>query len=191
MSSDARGHTGQVARRQERSALLIAVVATATILGAWGFEWTGYVPCELCLKERIPYYAGIPLALVTAILARRGRSSLLPAGFVALALIFGAGAVLAGYHAGVEWKFWPGPATCTGTFTAPVDVQDFLKQLKTTNVVRCDAAALRILGLSLAGWDGLICLALAVVAAIGCRRALTRQQPRGSGHLISPAKDRG
>ena len=148
-------------------ALVIAAIATATILGAWGFEWSGYVPCELCLKERVPYYAGIPLALVVAGLARRGRASLLPAGFIALVLIFGAGAVLAGYHAGVEWKFWPGPAACTGSFAAPPDVADFLNQLKTVSVVRCDAAALRILGLSLAGWDCLVSLVLAGLATAG------------------------
>lgn len=150
-------------------ALVIGAIATATILAALAFEWGGYPPCELCFKERIPYYAGVPLTFVVAILARQRRRSMLPAGFAALALIFGVGAVLAGYHAGVEWQFWPGPASCTGNFSAPPDIQDFLNQLKTATVVRCDAAALRILGVSLAGWDALICLILAGLAARGLR----------------------
>lgn len=154
----------------ELIALVIGAIATATILAALAFEWAGYPPCELCLKERIPYYAGVPLTLVVAILARQRRRSLLPAGFAALALIFGAGAGLAGYHAGVEWGFWPGPASCTGNLSAPPDIQDFLNQLKTATVVRCDAAALRVLGVSLAGWDALICLFLAGLAALGLRR---------------------
>ncbi len=151
-------------------AVLILVVAFATIAGAWGFEWAGYAPCELCLKERLPYYGGIPLALLVVWMARRGRTSLVPAGFAALALIFGAGAVLAAYHAGVEWKFWPGPTSCTGALDHPKAVGDFLQQLKTTTVVQCDAAALRIFGLSLAGWDALICLGLATLALIGLFR---------------------
>ena len=151
-------------------AALIAALGGATIVAAWGFEWAGYAPCELCLKERIPYYAGVPLAVLTTFLAARRRTSLLPACFVGLAMIFAAGALLAGYHAGVEWQFWPGPASCTGSYTAPAKIEDFLRQLQTTNVVRCDAAALRVFGLSLAGWDALVCLALTLLALGGVLR---------------------
>ena len=116
-------------------ALAIGVLAFLTIAGAWGFELGGFHPCELCLKERVPYYAGVPLALVIARLAARGRSGLLAAGFAALALIFAAGAALATYHAGVEWSFWPGPASCSGSFNAPKAVGDFMHQLQTASVV--------------------------------------------------------
>ena len=149
----------------------IALIGAATILAAWSFEWAGYPPCELCLKERIPYYAGVPLALLVAAVAWRRREGLLPAGFAALALIFAAGAVLGAYHAGVEWHFWPGPESCTGGFSAPAKVEDFLSQLKTTNVVRCDAAAVHVLGLSLAGWDAVVCALLAGLACWGTVRA--------------------
>lgn len=152
-------------------AFAIAAIGLATIAGAWAFQAAGYEPCELCLKERIPYYGGIPLALVTGFLALRRRWSLLPAGFAALALIFAAGAVLAGYHAGVEWHFWPGPASCTGTVNAPAKVEDFLHQLQTASVVRCDAAALRIAGLSLAGWDAAVSTLLAGLAGLGFVRS--------------------
>jgi disulfide bond formation protein DsbB len=45
------------------AALAIAAVGTATILGAYYFEYVlHYQPCPLCLEQRIPYYVGIPLA---------------------------------------------------------------------------------------------------------------------------------
>ena len=163
-------------------AVIIGLVSFATIAGAWGFEWAGYVPCELCLKERIPHYAGVPLAALVAVLAARGRSGLLNGGFLALALVYGAGAIMAGYHAGVEWHFWPGPASCTGSYAAAPKVTDFLHQLQSVNVVRCDAAAVTILGLSLAAWDMLICFGLAVVALrglLGVARSDDRGGPRG------------
>ena len=150
-------------------AFAIAAIGFATIAGAWAFQAAGYAPCELCLKERIPYYGGIPLALVTGFLALRRRGSLLPAGFAALTLVFGA--VMAGYHAGVEWHFWPGPASCTGAVIAPAKVEDFLHQLQTASVVRCDAAALRIAGLSLAGWDAAVSALLAGLAGLGFVRS--------------------
>src|SRR5262249_17733784 len=44
-------------------ALFILVIAAASIAGTFAFEAFGYLPCELCLKERIPYYAAIPLSV--------------------------------------------------------------------------------------------------------------------------------
>ena len=150
----------------------IAAVSFATIAGAWIFQWAGYSPCELCLKGRISHYAGVPLALLVAWLAARRRSALLAAGFLALTLVFGAGTLFALYHAGVEWHFWAGPASCTGSYAAAEKVGDFLQQLQHANVVRCDAPALKVLGLSLAAWNMLICLALTVLAGRGLSRAL-------------------
>ena len=45
-----------------------------------------------------------------------------------------------------------------------------LKQLQSIHVVRCDGAAWRFLGLSLAGYNVLISLALAAIAALGFMR---------------------
>ena len=76
----------------------------------------------------------------------------------------------AAYHAGVEWKFWPGPSECSGTAAAPVAVGDFLKQLQSVTVVRCDEAALQVMGLSLAAWNALLSAGLAAVGVLGWRR---------------------
>ena len=96
----------------QRAALLIFLVALATIAGAWVFEYYGYAPCELCLKQRWAYYAGVPLALVVMLLAPR-NPGLAKAGFALLALLWFASMVFGTYHSGVEWKWWPGPTTCT------------------------------------------------------------------------------
>ena len=150
-------------------ALAILAIAAASITGAFIFEALGYAPCELCLKERIPYYAAIPIAGIAAVFAAWGSKALTRAAFVVLALIFAASAVLGAYHAGVEWGFWVGPTECTGALDRAASVSDFLKQLETVKVVRCDSAALRILGLSLAGWNAVISAGLAALAALGLR----------------------
>ncbi|MGO9232587.1 MAG: disulfide bond formation protein B [Methylocella sp.] len=150
-------------------ALAILAIAAASITGAFIFEALGYAPCELCLKERIPYYAAIPIAVLTLFFAARGSKTLMSAGFVVLALIFAASAVFGAYHAGVEWGFWAGPTECTGALDHAASVSDFLKQLETVKVVRCDSAALRILGLSLAGWNAVISAGSAALAALGPR----------------------
>ena len=154
-----------------RAGIAILAIAAATIAGAFVFQALGYAPCELCLKERIPYYAGMAVALPTVVLAARGPRRLLPVCFAALFLIFAASAVFGVYHAGVEWGFWPGPSSCTGAIGRATSMQDFLHQLNNAKVVRCDAVAIRILGLSLAGWNAVISALLAGIAAVGFRRA--------------------
>ena len=164
------------------AALFVFVAATATILGAWAFQLAGYAPCELCLKQRIPYYIGIPVALLTLFVASRHRLGShrgARLGLAVLALIFIASALFGAYHAGVEWGFWPGPADCTGTLEKAGSMNDFMKQLQTTKVVRCDAVAIRILGLSLAGWNAVISAVMAIVAGLAAAPGATRQHARG------------
>jgi disulfide bond formation protein DsbB len=125
----------------------------------------GLPPCPLCLQQRIPYYIAIPLALLLAAGALRGApSSLLRGGLATLAVIMMAGVALGAYHAGVEWKFWAGPAECTGPINDFGSAGSLVQQMQTTSVVRCDEAAWRLLGLSLAGYNVLISAALVAVA---------------------------
>ncbi|HET6376661.1 MAG TPA: disulfide bond formation protein B [Methylocella sp.] len=150
-------------------ALAIFAIAAASIAGALIFEALGYAPCELCLKERIPYYAGIAVSGLAVAFAAWGKAKLLRAAFFALALIFAGSAVFGAYHAGVEWGFWPGPQECSGTLQRAATVAEFLAQLENVKVVRCDAPALTILGLSLAGWNAVVSGALSILAIMELR----------------------
>lgn len=165
---------GSARRQLMWTALLVAGFAAVTIATVWGFQHAGYTPCELCLLERDPFYVGLPLALIAALAAAAGHRGAAAWLLGLLALLFAASAVLAGYHAGVEWGFWAGPSGCSGAVPAPAGVDDFLKQLDRVKVVRCDAPALRVAGLSLAGWNVVVSLGLAALAAIGLRRAIGR-----------------
>ncbi len=153
------------------SALFILVVAAATIAGAWTIEAMGYIPCELCLLGRKPYYVGIGLAALTALSAWRGAKRLARWGLLGLSLVFLAGAAIAAYHVGVELHVWPGPTECSGAPTGALSADDFMAQLKRVKPVRCDAPALLVFGFSLAAWSVLVCLGLAALAAWGWRRA--------------------
>jgi disulfide bond formation protein DsbB len=151
------------------AAIAIAVGGAATILGAWFFQFgLGLKPCPLCLEQRYAYYFAIPLAalILLGVSAGASRKVLLAALFViAAGMLWNAG--LAGYHAGIEWKWWPGPQDCSGPIDSLGSANDLLRQLESINVVRCDEAAWRFFGLSLAGYNVLISLALAAVAVWG------------------------
>jgi disulfide bond formation protein DsbB len=144
----------------KQTALLIAAVLFATIAGAWIFQFMGYEPCDLCYKQRWGYYAGIPLALVAALAGPR----FLRPGLYLLALILAANAIFGAYHSGVEWKWWEGPSTC-GAGGLSGGLPDLSKP-----AVLCNEAAIRILGLSLAGWNAVISAALCVLALMGARK---------------------
>ena len=150
-------------------ALVVALAAAATLAGAYAFQLAGYAPCELCLKERIPYLVGAPLALIAFALTARAEG-LARACLALVALVFAAGTALGTYHAGIEFGWWPGPSDCTGAYTAAPTQADFLKQLQDVQVVRCDAVALRIMGLSLAAWDAVVSAGLTAMAAAGAMR---------------------
>ena len=155
---------------QTRRALVILLASVAILAAVWILQGFGYEPCELCLTQRIAFYAAAPLAAIVAALASRSQKGLARVGFAALALIFLANAVLAAYHVGVEYRWWAGPTACTGGLSGPVDVNDLMKALNSTKVVRCDEPQLRIAGLSLAGWNVLASAALAVYALLAARR---------------------
>ncbi|HET6379065.1 MAG TPA: disulfide bond formation protein B [Methylocella sp.] len=159
-------------------ALTVFAIAAASIAGALIFEALGYAPCELCLKERIPYYAGIALSGLAAAFAAWGKARFLRAAFFALALIFAGSAVFGAYHAGVEWGFWPGPQACSGVLKRAETVAEFLAQLENVKVVRCDAPALTILGLSLAGWNALISAGLSALSLAGLSANNARSRAR-------------
>jgi disulfide bond formation protein DsbB len=157
------------------AALAIFAVSAATILGAYYFEFVLKLPpCPLCLEERIPYHIVIPLSLLTAIAAFvHAPRKLLAVGFVVIIIAVLCGAALGTYHAGVEWHLWAGPTDCTGPLTDLKAKGPLLSQLQSINVVRCDEAAWRLLGISLAGYNVLISLALAAIATLGLRAQTT------------------
>jgi disulfide bond formation protein DsbB len=153
---------------QETRAVLIAAASIAILAAVWILQGMGYAPCELCLTQRYAFYVAIPLALLTAFLAGRSVRGLARIGFALLALVFAASAVLAAYHAGVEYHWWAGPTACTGG-PGSLDVNDLVKALDSVKVVRCDEVQLRIAGLSLAGWNVVASLVLAAYAALAAR----------------------
>src|SRR3954462_9855045 len=151
------------------AALAIAATAAATLAGAWFFQLVLDIrPCPLCLEQRYAYYLAVPLGLLVAFAASRGAPRpVLLAGLAIILLAALANAWLGAYHAGVEWKFWQGPTDCTGPVGNFGSAGSLLDRLDTVKVVRCDEVQWRFLGLSLAGYNVLISLLMASIAAWG------------------------
>jgi disulfide bond formation protein DsbB len=162
------------------AAVAVALIAVATIAGAWFFQLViGLPPCPLCLEQRYAYYFAIPLAVLTLLGLNFGASRkvvVAALGVIALVMLWNAG--LGAYHAGVEWKLWAGPQDCSGTLSDLGAAGGLLDKLKSIRVVRCDEIPWSFLGLSLAGYNAIISLVIALIAAIGARAAY-RTLPAG------------
>jgi len=143
----------------------LALVTSAAMLAiAHGFETFGHMaPCELCLHQREVYWIALPVtALALAASRWRQARALAPWLGAVMALIFAGGMLLAGYHAGVEWHFWPGPQSCSGgSGAASAQALSALLHGAKLAAPRCDEAGWRFLWLSMAGWNALISAKLA------------------------------
>ena len=159
-------HTAETPAYRIGGAALI--ITAGVILAALAFEYIGgYAPCPLCLMQRWAYYFAIPVLFIAmALSAESPRFAALLYVLVALAFLANAG--LGVYHAGVEWKFWPGPATCDAAAATPPSAAELLSGME-TQVVPCDEAAWRLFGLSFAGWNAVISVML---MTLGFRAAL-------------------
>lgn len=151
----------------------IAALGLFTLGGAYAFQyWGGLAPCPLCLEQRVPWAILIVLggAIAGGHIAGAPRAALLAvyAGAAAVAVW---GAYLGLYHVGIEYQWWPGPASCTGT-AAPLE-GDLGGPLSPSQVIRCDVVPWALFGISLAGFNFLFSLAAAALAAFGARAVWT------------------
>ena len=154
----------------------LVFLGTIAVIGSvLAFEHIGgYIPCALCLKQREPYYAAIPVALLALSAAYWQWPRCLRRGTFAIAgLLILYSLALAAYHSGVEWAWWAGTAECGATGAsegAAVSADNLLGQLGGSKPPSCNEAAGRFLGLSFAGWNVVVSAVLAYLAF----RAATR-----------------
>lgn len=144
---------------------LIATLGSAALLGgAFAFQYIGGLsPCQLCLWQRWPHAAAILIGVIALTTGWRGLAWL-----GALAALATAGIGM--FHVGVEQHWWEGLATCTAGSISGISTADLLNpSVDVAPVVRCDEIAWAMLGISMAGWNVLISLGLAVVWAKAAR----------------------
>jgi disulfide bond formation protein DsbB len=157
------------------TSLVLTLGMAVVILTALGFEHLGgYVPCALCLLQRNPYYIGVPVGILAVIAAGLRLPPIvarLLIGLIVILMLVGAG--LGVFHAGVEWRFWEGPASCSTSVNAiSTSAGSLLDDINKQHGPSCTDATLRVLGLSFAGWNVVVSL---ILAAIGLRGALRKR----------------
>lgn len=152
----------------DRLWLWAALLASAAMLAiAHAFEtFGGLAPCHMCLQQRRAYWAAMAIAVIGLAAGRAAPRLTLRAWTCALlAAAFLAGGFIAARQAGAEWRWWPGPASCSGA--ASVTAADIAELMRggLAAAPRCDVAAWRFIGVSMAGWNAIASAVLAGLSA--------------------------
>jgi len=145
--------------------LLAAAGSAAMLLGAFGFQYIGgLAPCHLCLLQRYPH----GVAAVIGVLVALGITWSPLALFGALAALTTAG--IGVYHTATERGWVQGPTDCTGFDISKMDPGQLMEAIKAAPLVRCDEVAWSMFGLSMASWNAVISVGLALVWLAALRR---------------------
>ncbi|WP_238371283.1 disulfide bond formation protein B [Heliomarina baculiformis] len=143
--------------------LIAAGGSAALLLGAFGSQYLGgLAPCKLCLWQRWPHGAAVVIGVLAFFVP---APALIWLGALAAATTSGIGF----YHAGVEQGWWEGPTTCTSGPIGGLSSEQLMEQIMNAPLVRCDDIPWELFNISMAGWNALISLALALMWVAAAR----------------------
>jgi disulfide bond formation protein DsbB len=140
------------------------LAASAVVLGAalYSQYWGGLVPCELCVMQRWPWAVAITISIVALFV---GHNPALRWVALVLGLVFLVSIGFAFYHVGVEQHWFAGPSACTPSTAAPTTLEEMRQQILNAQIVRCDQPQWSLYGVSLAGWNLLASIIMALICA--------------------------
>ncbi|MFT7596816.1 MAG: disulfide bond formation protein DsbB [Paracoccaceae bacterium] len=144
--------------------LCAAGASAAVLLAAFGFQYLGgMAPCKLCLWQRWPHAAAVVIGVLALWLP--GRT--LPLLGALAALTSGGIGV---YHTGVERGWWQGPTTCTSGPVGGLTPEQLMEQIMAAPLVRCDEVPWELFTLSMASWNAIASVCMAILWLAAARR---------------------
>ena len=140
-----------------KSILLISIFS---LLAAYFIEYIlNYKPCNLCIFERIPYFASSVLIVLNLYSKRFEKFT-----FGILSIIFAIGAIISFYHFGIEQGFFEESFVCISDDKINnLAKEDLLKSLQKTTV-SCKQVDFKLLWLSLATINTFLSITLSVIS---------------------------
>ncbi len=152
------------AAKDNQLARVIALgVPVALLGGAYVSQYVfGLYPCEMCWWQRYALFVALPFAVLAWI--RPGAKLLAALALIGILI----GGLIGAYHAGVEYGWWQGLTACTTV--AAGGGGNALDAILEAPVIRCDVAPWDLFGISLAGWNFLISVPLALIGLASLRK---------------------
>ena len=140
-------------------ALLSAIALASALIAEFYFN---LVPCEMCLKQREPYYIIILGFIFIAILRWQTRIWF----YLGVQLISIYGLFYSLWHVGIENKILAGPSSCSGGLNISTNTSSLKEQIISKAVINCEEVAWSIFGLSAATMNSLLLFLIFIINAI-------------------------
>ena len=139
---------------------LFSVVALASALIAeYYFDLQ---PCEMCLKQREPYYIIIAGFILVMILKWQDKIWF----YVGVQIVSIYGLFYSLWHVGIENKILAGPSSCSGGLNISTNTSSLKEQIISKAVINCEEVAWSIFGLSAATMNSLLLFLIFIINAI-------------------------
>lgn len=149
---------------RNRAVLLAGLGSLGLLIGALLFQYVGdMAPCKMCYWQRYPHVGAI---IIAGIILFTGIGVFAVLGLLSALITAGIG----GFHAGVERGWWEGPQSCTSTSIDNLSTEELLAQIMSAPMVRCDEIPWQMFGLSMAGWNMVVSICLAVLWTIAIKQ---------------------
>jgi len=149
---------------RNRAVLLAGLGSLGLLIGALLFQYVGdMAPCKMCYWQRYPHVGAI---IIAGIILITGIGVFAVLGLLSALITAGIG----GFHAGVERGWWEGPQSCTSTSIDKLSTEELLAQIMSTPMVRCDEIPWQMFGLSMAGWNMVVSICLAILWTIAIKQ---------------------
>ena len=142
---------------------IILILSSGAIISALIAEhFFNLSPCQMCLKQRYPYYA-IILIIIFFVLLRQTKNILL---FILNEFAILYGLFYAIWHVGIEQKLLPGLTSCSGTLSNTNSIQNLKEQIINQSITNCNDISWVILGLSAATINSILLLLILIFNSI-------------------------
>lgn len=151
-----------VKRIRNNPNIFILSAAAFAILFAYISQYVfGYEPCVLCLHQRKPFFIIIAAVIAGLFFFKSKKSQNII--FAASIILLFINAAIASYHVGVERKIFTGPTACaSNNLNDFTDLNELIKAIEKTKAINCAEPEFFLLGLSMASWNLIYCLFLAI-----------------------------
>tara|TARA_B110000971_G_C19931798_1_gene464333 strand:- start:191 stop:673 length:483 start_codon:yes stop_codon:yes gene_type:complete len=138
---------------------IILIFSISALISAYFIQYIlGHEPCNLCLIERVPYFAAVILITLIFIFNKYEKFFSLIVG-----LFFIFGSIVSFYHFGIEQGFFSESLVCDlDNNDTTISKQDLLKQLE-KETVSCKDVTFNVFGFSLATFNTILSFVLSVI----------------------------
>jgi disulfide bond formation protein DsbB len=146
---------------------LSVIALTAALISQYVFDMH---PCYLCLWQRVPYAVVIMLSVMGVIATKQvgvkyGAFNILLCG---VAFLINSG--IAFFHVGVEQQWWS--SGCSVPNLSGMSPEEMMAAIQSAPAVSCQDIPFELFGISMAGYNVMLCLALGVYSLIAAKTVM-------------------